>query len=195
MQIDVEQIGRRLQEAGPKAPPLILGPDQPREAAVFALLVSRPELSLVLIKRAERGDPWSGQVAFPGGRLDPEDESPLAAAYREAAEEIGVAPPAIQYHGPLGKFLTLSGSVLVHAFLGSWDGVGPLRPAPAEVAAIVECPLATLWTFHNREGFAGQAAEDLGTRLAYPSPAGLIWGVTARMIHHLLETLAPLHLS
>ena len=62
-----------------------------RAAVALVLQAQEGELGVFMIRRSERdGDPWSGQMAFPGGRLEPEDESALDAARRETAEEVGL---------------------------------------------------------------------------------------------------------
>ena len=83
-----EVLRDRLALAGPR------GPDT-REAAVAVLVRPREELEILLIKRAEHEkDPWSGHMALPGGRRDPDDADLLTTALREAEEEIGADFPA-----------------------------------------------------------------------------------------------------
>jgi 8-oxo-dGTP pyrophosphatase MutT (NUDIX family) len=186
MPLGPADIRRLLREAPPA------GGDEvgiPHHAAVLVAFVFRPEAHVVLIRRAERGDPWSGQFAFPGGRIEPDDASAWRAACRETAEEIGIPPDGVDCLGPLGLFPTYSRSVLVHAYAAIWRGTDELRPAPEEVAEVLEIPLAGLLGAHESAGLAGQSPDALGARLVYPAPGGVIWGVTARILHHVLEVL------
>jgi len=159
-----------------------------RRAAVFALLVPREHTNLLLIRRADRGDPWSNHLAFPGGHLEPTDSSALAAAYRETEEETGIPPDAITCLGELGHFQTWTKPVDVHAFVGLWNAAGPLRVNPTEVAEVLEVSWSRLVREHEAQGFAGRGVDELGLTLVYPLGGLEIWGVTARMIHCLIET-------
>ena len=156
-------------------------------AAVFALFVNRDRTRLILIRRADRGDPWSDQIAFPGGKIDSEDAGDLEAAYRETHEEIGIEAGAITCFGELGHFRTNTHAVDLHAFVGLWDGLKPPQANPAEVAGIFEVPLRDLLNTHDSRCFRSKSVETLGQRLVYPLGDAVIWGVTARIIHHLLE--------
>jgi 8-oxo-dGTP pyrophosphatase MutT (NUDIX family) len=166
----------------PEVPPGIY-----KRAAVFILLTPRAEPTVLMIRRAHRGDPWSGHMAFPGGRVEPGDADALAAAYRETYEEVGIAPEAITYVGDAGHFLTGDGTVDVHAFVGVWDGGKPPRPDPVEVDACVEIPLAELLVERARQGGASLSSPCAGDRVEYACGGALIWGVSARMLHILLE--------
>jgi 8-oxo-dGTP pyrophosphatase MutT (NUDIX family) len=195
---------RRLLESteplpGPAAPP---AGEVRRLAVVFAILVAREETNLLFIRRADRGDPWSGQIAFPGGHVESRDTDALATGYRELAEEVGIQPEAVTYLGNLGHFATQTTRVLVRAFVGSWDGWQPPRADPTEVAGIFEVPLSHLLEHHRRKGFDLQTVDELGQRLVYPltptalatlaKPDAIIWGVTARIVHHLLGLIGRL---
>jgi len=185
--LDPRQLRAALQRA---APPGL--PPEPRapQAAVLALLTNRSQTHLLLIRRANRGDRWSNHLAFPGGHIDPADAGPLRTALRETHEELGLDADRISYTAELGLYGTRTGDVQVHAYAGFWDGIGPLRPNPAEVAQVIEVPLVRLMRHHQVQGFASVPAAELGDRLAYPLGDAEVWGVTARVIHHLLGIVA-----
>jgi 8-oxo-dGTP pyrophosphatase MutT (NUDIX family) len=178
---------RRLAESLSRAATPVVPHGTYKRAAIFILLTRRAEPAVLMIERAQRGDPWSGHMAFPGGRIEAGDADARAAAYRETREEVGIAPEAITYVGDAGHFLTGDRSVDVHAFVGIWDGKQPVRIDAGEVAACVEIPLSDLMREHGRLGFASRSATRLGDRLEYRAGGALIWGVTARMTHFLLE--------
>ena len=163
-----------------------------RRAAVFVLLTQRRQTELLLIQRADRGDPWSNHVAFPGGHLDKSDADALAAAHRETLEEVGIGPEAITYLADLGHFPGRQLKVDVQAFVGLWTVPGQLKVNPAEVAAVFEVPVEVLVQQHLSRGYRGSDAGRLGDRLIYTWADRTIWGITARIVHRLLCLLAPL---
>ena len=201
--IEPQEFRRFLDGVEPIPAPVAPAASQSRRlAVVFAPLVTREETNLLFIRRADRGDPWSGQIAFPGGHEETTDADPLATGYRELTEEVGIRREEVTYLGDLGYFQTQTTKVIVRAFVGLWDGREPAQANSAEVAGICEVPLSHLLAHHRREGFDASTAEQLGRRLIYPlTPAALaalakpdatIWGVTARIVHHLLGIIAKI---
>ncbi|MFQ5490476.1 MAG: NUDIX hydrolase [Phycisphaerae bacterium] len=162
-----------------------------QRTAVLAPIVQRAEPMLVLIRRADRGDPWSNHIAFPGGHIEEADTSDLAAAFRETGEELGVGQDDIAYLGSLGHFPVQTLTVDLHAFVGFWNGQGGIRPDPAEVARVYEVALSDLLEQNHSLGWAGRTAAQLGRRLEYRLEDAVAWGVTARIIHRLLEVIGP----
>ncbi|RZK81452.1 MAG: CoA pyrophosphatase, partial [Methylobacterium sp.] len=100
-------------------------------------------LAIVLTQRAAHLRDHSGQVALPGGKIDPTDASPLAAALREAEEEVGLSPRHVRMLGYLDPYLSGTG-FLVAPVIGLVDPEARLAPNPAEVDAIFEVPLAVI---------------------------------------------------
>lgn len=190
MRVDYQQLRQLLEEMQPSRPAAPVPPD--RLAAVLALLVERDETNLLFIRRADRGDPWSNHIAFPGGHVDPADAGPQHAAYRETAEEVSIPADAITPLGDLGTFPTQLTELWVRVFIGRWDGREPPRADPAEVAAVFEVPLGELLNHHREQGFLAKTTADLGRRLTYPVANGTIWGVTARILHHFLGLIERL---
>jgi len=167
---------------------LILGQTL-RDAAVLVPIVDHPEgATLILTKRSEALRSHSGQIAFPGGRIDPEDATAEAAALRETEEEIGLSPDRIEVIGRMPDYVSGSGFRIAPVF-------GIVRPGfsltinPDEVDAAFEVPLAFLMdpANHNRESRVWQERQ----RYFYTMPFGerYIWGVTAGIIRTLYERL------
>lgn len=100
-------------------------------------------LSLLYEKRADDMRSHPGEVAFPGGRVDPTDASPLEAALRETEEEVGVDRRRVAVLGHLTDYLTFRGNH-VCAYVGHVDGAPPTQPASREVAHVFAVPLADL---------------------------------------------------
>lgn len=160
-----------------------------RDAAVLIPIVDhKPEASVILTKRTEALRSHSGQVAFPGGRIDPEDVSPEAAALREADEEIGLSADFVDVIGMLPDYYTGSGYRIKPV-------IGIVRPGfsltinPDEVDDAFEVPLSFLMdaTNHRQESRVWQDIE----RHFYTMPYGekYIWGVTAGIIRALHDRL------
>jgi len=175
--------GRSLASSDYDLNPDVRRPDRPlRPASVLVPLVERGAgLNLILTRRAARLTHHPGQVAFPGGKQDPTDASALAAALREAEEEIGLDPAGVQVLGVLDPHETVT-FFNVTPFVGLVpSGFRPVSD-PAEVAEVFEVPLDFALDPANlqihRRPWQGQ------WRAYYVIPYGphYIWGATARML-------------
>lgn len=160
-----------------------------RDAAVLIAVVDRGgEPSVILTQRTDSLRSHSGQVAFPGGRIDPEDGSPEAAALRETHEEIGLAPDRLEVVGRMPDYATGSG-YRIAPVLAIADSEAMMRINPDEVAAAFEVPLSFLMdpANHRTESRIWQGKE----RFYWVMPYGdrYIWGVTAGIIRTLYERL------
>jgi len=163
-----------------------------RPAAVLCALVERrPGLNVVLTRRTGHLARHAGQIAFPGGRVDVEDADHLAAALREAEEEIGLRPEQVRIIGTLDHYLTSTG-FRVTPFVGAIDPAWHPVPDPNEVEEVFEVPLDFLMDPANRHRHAHD--RDGVTRYYYAMPWGryYIWGATAGMLKGLSDRLAAL---
>ncbi len=146
---------------------------------------------ILFIKRAEReGDPWSGHLAFPGGRAEQTDATLLEAAMREAAEEVGIdARRGGRVLGRLPAFRPLSAripSITVTPFVALAPPGAMPRLQPQEVEEAFWMPLSALRS-SGRSAVVRWESRD-GTRElpAFPSPKGPIWGITERILSQFL---------
>ncbi len=161
-----------------------------RPAAVLVGVVDRPQPSVLLTLRTGELPSHPGQIAFPGGKIDPNDATPLAAALREADEEIGLAADLIDPIGYLDLYLTFSG----FRILPTVARVAPdyqLALNALEVVEAFEVPLAFLMDESNHQR---RSREFRGvTRQYYAMPFGerYIWGVTAGILRNLYERIYP----
>jgi len=155
-----------------------------KPAAVLVPIVDRGEPTVLLTQRTAELASHAGQVAFPGGKIDPSDESPVAAALREAKEEVGLAPMLVEPIGYLDLYLTFSG----FRILPTLARVKPdfqLTLNPREVTDAFEVPLEFLMepANHRRKTRDWKGI----TREYYEMPFGerYIWGITAGILRNL----------
>jgi len=160
-------------------------PLDPVPAAVLVPIVERTDLTVLLTQRATKLRHHAGQVSFPGGRLEPFDEGPRAAALREAREEIGLDPALIEVVGFLPDHIVISGFRVtpVVAFVSP---AFELLLDAQEVEDTFEVPLAYIFEPGNhrrrlrRFGFGrGEAEVEL---CDIPYGERNIWGATAGML-------------
>lgn len=156
---------------------------------LVALFEESGEARVVLTRRSEQLRSHTGQVAFPGGRLD-HGESPLAAALREATEEVGIDPGAVEILGQLAPLSTVSSASHLTPFVGALAGRPHLRPSPSEVARAFDVSLAELADEAvYREEIWG-VADGIARRVQFFEVAGeLVWGATARILLQLLTAV------
>jgi 8-oxo-dGTP pyrophosphatase MutT (NUDIX family) len=153
-------------------------------AAVLVPIVDRPDPTVILTLRPETMRKHPGQVSFPGGRIDPGDDGPIAAALREAEEEIALDPAAVDVIGLADRYLTVTGFEVTPVVAVVPPDL-PLRAQPGEVAAIFEAPLHYILdpahqqvrTVHWRGRERTYYEIEWGDRR--------IWGATAAMIVNL----------
>ena len=157
-------------------------------AAVLVPVVERPEPGVILTLRPDTMRKHPGQISFPGGRIDPGDESAVAAALREAEEEIGLPRSEVEIVGIADPYVTVTGFE-VTPVVGIIAPDLALTPHPGEVAALFEAPLAYLLDpAHQKE----RAALWRGRERHYYEiewQGRRIWGATAAMIVNLSRRL------
>ena len=158
-------------------------------AAVLVPIVRRDDAPTVLFtRRTEHLKSHSGQISFPGGRMEERDASPEAAALRETSEEIGLGAGAVEVLGRLGVRETGTG-YRVFPVVGMVAPPLALVPDAHEVAEIFEVPLAFLVDPANHR-FETRVSGNV-ERQFYAIPYGsyFIWGLTARILVNLGEVL------
>ncbi|MFV0492536.1 MAG: CoA pyrophosphatase [Pseudorhodobacter sp.] len=154
-----------------------------------AVLVAVRDGQVVLTKRSSRLKHHPGQIAFPGGKVDPADSGSIAAALREAHEEIGLTPDLVSVLGTLPPHETVTGFSVTPVLA---EITGPFDPVPerGEVDEVFMVPLAFLM---ERANFRVEGRRWRGQRrLYYVVPYGpyYIWGATARILCGLAERVA-----
>jgi 8-oxo-dGTP pyrophosphatase MutT (NUDIX family) len=182
---DLEHLRRRLgahpQETGP--------PPGQTPAAVLVPIVPGPGgCYLLLTRRTDGLTNHRGEIAFPGGRLEPGETAP-AAALREAHEELGIVPGEVELIGGLPGV----GTNLSRFWIMPWVGVlrpdcrSGIVPNPSEVADLLDVSLDGLAAPGCRRDQRFIRGSRVVVSPAYDTPAGTIWGATARIVAELLE--------
>jgi 8-oxo-dGTP pyrophosphatase MutT (NUDIX family) len=152
-----------------------------KDAAVLAPLFMRGgEPWALLTMRPETLRKHPGQVAFPGGGREPHDVTPLHTALREAHEELGIPPEAVEVLGVLGTMPTIT-SYLVTPFVGVIPDKLALSPSAIEIQEVLEVPLLRVRLEKRR---AYEADRDA---YVWEGSQRFIWGATFRMVSQLLE--------
>jgi len=159
-----------------------------RRAAVLIGLIDRgDDYGVLLTLRPETMSAHAGQVAFPGGRLEP-GESLLETALREAHEEVGVDPPTVRVLGQGDTYLTGSGFA-ISPFVGVLPQDFTPVPHTSEVADVFETPLSFLMNAANHQRHEREFRGALRAYYAMPHNGRYIWGATAGMLKSLYDRL------
>lgn len=163
--------------------------DPATAAAVLIAITERPEPGLILTQRTDTLRRHAGQVAFPGGRVDPDDADAVAAALREAQEEIALPPAHVRVIGTTDRYRTGTGYDITPVI-----GIVPpdlmLVPSEAEVAAVFEVPLAFVLDPANHVEASAEWQGRVRTFYEIHWGDRRIWGATAGMIVNLSRRLA-----
>ena len=178
--------------------------DAPRPAAVLVPLIwspvppaEEPEWHILLTRRSDRLAEHRGQVAFPGGRCDPEDPSPDATALRETNEEIGLDPADVVILGRLSNMWTIT-NYSITPVVGVIPWPFPLRLATDEVSRVFTIPLRWLADPTNHEVRQRIIPSPYSLRMQsethpviyfHPYDGEILWGVSAEIASNLIRVL------
>lgn len=187
----IARIGSRLL-AAPQPMGAELAPDwvpdtppgrPPVAAAVLIGLIRRPEgLSILYTERSPDLRSHSGQIAFPGGKIDPEDAGPGDAALREAGEEVAMRREDARILGYLPLYYTGT-NYLITPVVAEVTPSGPFVPNPGEVRSVFEVPLAYLMQPGSYSTYRLQRNGREHTTWQIDHSGLVIWGITANLTH------------
>jgi len=150
-----------------------------------ALFDEGAEARIILTRRASTMRSHRSEVSFPGGRVDP-GETLVAAARREAHEEVGIDPAAVEVIGTLTPLMTFSSAALINPFIGVLPRRPVLRANPAEVERVFDVALSELLAegVHRTERWEiGGVFRDMHF---FDLPGDIVWGATGRLLWELL---------
>ncbi len=157
-------------------------------AAVLVATVDRPRPTVILTLRPETMRNHPGQVSFPGGRIDEADDGPVAAALREAEEEIGLKRDQVEVIGLADQYRTVTGFVVMPVVGIVPPGLG-LVPHPGEVADLFEVPLDYLLDPAHHRVCTAEYKGRMRSFFEIEHEGRRIWGATAAMIVNLSRRL------
>jgi 8-oxo-dGTP pyrophosphatase MutT (NUDIX family) len=164
----------------------------PRQAAVLLPVILRPRPTVLLTERTAHLSSHAGQVAFPGGKVDPSDANPRAATLREAEEEVGLQPHRVEVIGLLPQYLTGTAYAVTPVVGLVRAGFAP-TPNANEVARVFEVPLDFLMDPANHRRHEFQWEGRMRHWFSMPYREGdaehYIWGATAGMLRNLYRLL------
>lgn len=159
-----------------------------RNAAVLIAITDRPDPGVIFVQRPDYMRNHPGQVAFPGGKIDPEDKNAVHAALREAEEEVSLDPQRVDIIGETDRYHSGSG-YNIQPILGVIPPDLPLVPCPEEVEDWFEAPLDFILDPKNQAAHVG---EWQGVRREYYQinwQGRRIWGITAGILVNLSQRL------
>jgi 8-oxo-dGTP pyrophosphatase MutT (NUDIX family) len=162
-----------------------------KAAVLVALYDAGGELHAVFTRRRHDMRSHAGEISFPGGRRDPEDESLLHTALREAQEEIGLPPQAVRVLGALEPTPTVATNYGVYPFVGLIEPGYAWTPSAWEVEEVLELRLSDLRAARTRRRLLHRGIP-FRSDVYDISEHAVIWGATARIVGDLLGRLNPI---
>jgi len=187
----VELIRRKLSTVTP-TPREALANKSNAAAVLMPLFERAGGLHVVYIRRSDHVASHRGQVAFPGGRVDPVDSTLLDAALREAHEEVGIHPSTVEVVGAFPTMQTTTSGIVVAPFVGVIPSDAPLKPQLSEVAEIFDVPLTALRDPKFRGDYEWKSDGPASRSSKFPAilyRGQVIWGLTLRITLNLLELI------
>jgi 8-oxo-dGTP pyrophosphatase MutT (NUDIX family) len=188
---ETHAAGVRISE-GARGDHTLSGGEPPKRltpAAVLVALADRPHgLHVLLTQRTEHLTDHAGQISLPGGRIEPHDANPAAAALREAEEEIGLPPNHVELIGRLDTYITGTGFEITPV-VGIVRVPFPTKLDAFEVAELFEVPLSFIVDPKNHERRVREVRGRTRGFYVIPYDERNIWGATAAMLVNLAEVL------
>lgn len=180
-----EVIRRALSESPKKT---IQDPSLTPAGVMLLLYPKDGEYCVLLNKRTNQVEHHKGEISFPGGSRDGEDETLLATALRETHEEMGIRPEDVEVLGELDDVPT-STSFLISTTVGTIPYPYEFQPNEHEVAEVVEVPVQALLGENAVRDEVRIVDEDLVNSPTYAYQGHLVYGATARVLSRFLELL------
>lgn len=169
------------------------GKDIRHASVLIPFFKNSGECYLLFTKRTDLVEHHKGQISFPGGAVDPEDDSYLSTALRETYEEIGIRGEDVEILGPIDDTIALVSSFLIHPFVGVIPFPYSFKLNHHEVESLIEVPLRVLIEQERQKMVSSFEFEGKSYQTPlYEYNGEVIWGATARIVQNLFEILRVL---
>jgi 8-oxo-dGTP pyrophosphatase MutT (NUDIX family) len=159
-----------------------------RHASVVALVIETPEPSILFTERAPGLSRHAGELSFPGGLQEPQDDGPAGTAVRETFEEIGLAGSAYRLLGALSPVHTFVSGILVTPFVGVIGSLPALTVSDAEIARVLTVPIPVLVGAEEERELHREGGR-VWKGWWYEVQGVTVWGATGFMLRELLQLL------
>ena len=179
----------RLVRARVPVPPAFNVPDAREAAVLVAVYEHDGETNVVLTKRPETMASHQGEIAFPGGKRDPGDPSLTATALREADEEVGLDPDAVEVVAELDTIATVASAFTITPFVGVLGEVPVLRPHPMEVVDAFGVPVSELLHPDTYREELWDLWGEYRSMTFFELAGETVWGATARILTRFLTAI------
>ena len=189
--MDLETLRKRVEAALADRRRRVVDSESLIPSAVLLLLTNRTEPHVLFAKRTERVAHHKGQYSFPGGIVETWDGSRLETALREAQEEIGLPPDAVEILGTLDDTETRATQFVITPFVGLIRGPVSYTPDGKEIERVLEVPLAALLDPSNFRVEMWERDDHTSPVYFYDYGGETIWGATARILKQFLDLVFP----
>lgn len=189
--MDLETLRKKIEAVLAERPRRVVEPEGLIPAAVLLLLTNRGGPHVVFAKRTEDVAHHKGQFSFPGGIVETWDGSRLETALREAQEEIGLPPSAVEILGTLDDTETRATPFVITPFVGLIREPVHYIPDGKEIERVLEVPLAALLDPANFRVEMWERNGEVHPVYFYEYDGETIWGATARILKQFLDLVFP----
>lgn len=189
--MDLEAVRKRTEAALADRPRRVVEQEGLIPAAVLLLLTNRGGAHVVFAKRTDRVAHHKGQFSFPGGIVETWDGSRLETALREAKEEIGLPPSAVEILGTLDDTETRATQFVITPFVGLIRDPVSYTPDGREIERVLEVPLEALLEPANFRVEMWERNGEVQPVYFYEYEGETIWGATARILKQFLDLVFP----
>lgn len=163
---------------------------QTPSAVLLPIYNKQGEYHILFTKRTEKVKDHKGEISFPGGACEEQDETPLNTALRESTEEIGLAAEAVEPLGELDDYFTRGSGYMISPFVGVIPWPYQFKVDPIEVAEIIEVPISALLDKDCLRQETQVVDGQVVPAYFYHYREHIIWGATARILNQFLDIWA-----